>query len=340
LAREKIGRFSSRASFKTRFSKEGNGDPKKTTSVATAVKKGLFSKAAALRTVASFARLRRTKSVAAVQQRIKPKQAFVSPLPDLADELLQNDLGAWLWPVNLSGEAKPGVELWIDHPKRGVRVKSVAVDGEFCRCGVSIGDVVIKIQNAVVLGWTCAEVEACLQASSGQLAVVLAPGHELDRAMAQAAIRAPTIARQRASRSSTATVTEEVVACASSPLTTRKVTSFADTARSPDDVAMFNRLIGNADEAIKASTSRSSFPVPGSNGTGVGNGNGNWEGSNGSGAQAVVRQVAYSYEPASTSYSSMLQDGAGKGDQLDDSFGGTGSDVADTGSYDAHDPYA
>ena len=95
---------------------------------------------------------------------------------------LQLELEKWLWPVKLSGP-NLGVELFIDYPKRGVRVKSVSISGEFCRCGVSVGDVIIKIQNAVVLGWTCLEVEQVLAAAGGMLEMVLAPGYEVDKAV-------------------------------------------------------------------------------------------------------------------------------------------------------------
>ena len=106
----------------------------------------------------------------------------LSPPPPPPPHFSQLELEKWLWPVKLSGP-NLGVELFIDYPKRGVRVKSVAISGEFCRCGVSVGDVIIKIQNAVVLGWTCSEVHQVLQASGGMLGMVLAPGYEVDKAV-------------------------------------------------------------------------------------------------------------------------------------------------------------
>ena len=39
-----------------------------------------------------------------------------------------------------------------------------------------------------MLGWTCGEVEQVLQAAGGQLSLVLAPGHEVDRAIQRNAI--------------------------------------------------------------------------------------------------------------------------------------------------------
>jgi len=139
----------------------------------------------AVKSIASFGRKRNNVTGASKDGNsasVQTAPAQPSPLPDINDEMLQLELERWLWPVKLSGP-NLGVELYIDYPKRGVRVKSVSISGEFCRCGVSVGDVIIKIQNAVVLGWTCAEVEQVLQAAGGMLSLMLAPGYEVDKAI-------------------------------------------------------------------------------------------------------------------------------------------------------------
>ena len=52
---------------------------------------------------------------------------------------------------------------------------------DFFNGGVSVGDVVFRIQNTNTLGWAQSEIEKALSAANGVLKVFFVTGVELDR---------------------------------------------------------------------------------------------------------------------------------------------------------------
>jgi C-terminal processing protease CtpA/Prc len=85
------------------------------------------------------------------------------------------------------GEIGASFETKADH--RGVRIADLTDGGELSRGGARRNDVIVKVQNAVVLGWTPAEVESVLSVGNGKLSITVAPALDVRRCVADSNAR-------------------------------------------------------------------------------------------------------------------------------------------------------